>query len=113
VEGAAFTKEGLVRAKVEFIEAVRRDPNFRMLVTQRTRFAWALTAAILIIYLGYIALVAFAPKWLGTPMGGATTIGIPIGLLVIASAFALTAVYVYRANSEFDGLIRRIIEKIN
>jgi uncharacterized membrane protein (DUF485 family) len=102
-----------VRAKAELIEAIRRDPNFQILVTRRTRFGWALTTATLIIYLGYIALVAFAPKWLGTPLIGATTIGIPIGLLVIVAAFALTAAYVYRANSEFDVLTRRIIEKID
>lgn len=101
-----------MRAKTELIEAIRQDPNFQTLVTRRTRLASALTAAVLIIYFGYIALVAFAPRWLGTPIDGAITIGIPIGLLVIIAAFALTAAYVYRANSEFDALTRQIIEKV-
>jgi uncharacterized membrane protein (DUF485 family) len=41
---------------------------------------------------------------------GVTTIGIPIGLFVIVSAFVLTAIYVSKANSKYDALIRRIVE---
>ena len=43
--------------------------------------------------------------------GGVTTVGIPLGLFVIISAFVLTGIYVRRANSEFDALIRQIIEE--
>jgi uncharacterized membrane protein (DUF485 family) len=64
------------------------------------------------IYLSFILLVAFVPQFLGIPIGnGVTTIGIPIGLLVIISAFVLTGVYVNRANSEFDALTAKIVEK--
>jgi uncharacterized membrane protein (DUF485 family) len=41
-----------------------------------------------------------------------TTVGIPVGLLVIASAFVLTGIYVRRANSEFDPITRQIMEKV-
>jgi len=37
------------------------------------------------------------------------TIGIPIGLLVIVSAFLLTAIYVSKATSQYDPLIRKIV----
>jgi uncharacterized membrane protein (DUF485 family) len=94
------------------IEAIRRDPHFQTLVRRRMRFALALTAATLIIYFGYIAVVAFAPQWLGVSVGGGMTLGIPIGLLVIVAAFALTALYVHRANTEYDALTRRILEDI-
>jgi uncharacterized membrane protein (DUF485 family) len=40
-----------------------------------------------------------------------TTIGIPIGLFVIVSAFVLTGIYVSKANSKYDTLIRRIVER--
>jgi len=39
-----------------------------------------------------------------------TTIGIPIGLAVIVLAFALTGIYVSKANSSYDVLIRKIVE---
>ena len=101
-----------MRAKTELIEAIRRDPNFQTLVTRRTRLASALTAAVLIIYFGYIAVVAFAPQWLGVSVGGGMTLGIPLGLLVIVAAFVLTALYVHRANTEYDALTRQILEDI-
>ena len=34
--------------------------------------------------------------------GGATSVGIPLGLGVIVSAILLTGIYVRRANGEFD-----------
>jgi uncharacterized membrane protein (DUF485 family) len=97
---------------VSLIQAIKSDPTFQALVSKRTRFSWALTTAMLAIYFGFIGVVAFVPQWLGTFVSGATTIGIPVGLAVIAAAFALTGLYVYRANSEFDRMTRQIIEKV-
>ena len=91
---------------------VQDDPSFRQLVDARSRFAWQLSSAMLVIYFGFIAVIAFAPKVLGTPIGdGVTTWGIPVGLLVIVSAFALTGIYVGRANARFDPLTREIMER--
>jgi len=101
-----------VRANATMIEAIKRDPHFHTLVRRRTRFALALSATTLIIYFGYIAVVAFAPQWLGMPIGDGMTLGIPLGLLVIVAAFALTALYVHRANTEYDALTRQILEDI-
>ena len=49
----------------------------------------------LIIYVGFILLIAFAPHWLGTPLheGTSVTRGIPIGIGVIIISFVLTGVY--------------------
>jgi len=96
----------------DLVERVKRDPRFGELVMKRSRFAWILSAAMLAIYFGFIFLIAFAPKLLGIPLGaGVTTVGIPIGLMVIVSAFVLTGIYVRRANSEFDAMTRQIIER--
>jgi uncharacterized membrane protein (DUF485 family) len=95
------------------ISDIRQDPLFQELVDKRTRFAWQLSAAMLVIYFGFIAIIAFAPQILATPIGsGVTTVGIPVGLFVIVSAFVLTGIYVYRANSEFDPITRQIMEKV-
>ena len=75
-------------------------------------FGWTLSLIMLVIYFGFILLVAYAPKFLGIQLGtGVTTIGIPIGLFVIVSAFVLTGIYVSKANSKYDTLIRRIVER--
>ncbi len=95
------------------IDKIKRDPEFHELVRKRTSFAWSLSAVMALIYFGFILLVAFAPKFLGTPLGaGIMTIGIPLGLFVIASAFILTGLYVRRANSEFDALTAKIVERV-
>ena len=98
---------------VALIEKVKRDPEFLALERRRARLAWGLSAAMAVIYFGFILLVAFAPAWLATPLGtGTTTIGIPLGVGVILSAFVLTGIYVRRANTDFDLATERIVERL-
>lgn len=95
------------------IEAIKRDPDYAELVRKRTSFAYLLSILMLFIYFGFVLVVAFAPKTLGVPLGtGVTTVGIPLGLFVIISAFVLTGIYVRRANTEFDVLTKKIIERV-
>jgi uncharacterized membrane protein (DUF485 family) len=97
----------------DIVERVKHDPQFRDLVARRSRFAWILSAVMLIIYFGFIFVIAFVPQALGVRLGsGVTTVGIPVGLLIIISAFVLTGIYVRRANSEFDAMTRQIIERV-
>lgn len=92
------------------LEKIEQNPNYQELVRQRSALGWTLSLIMLMIYFGFILLVAYAPKFLGIPLGtGVMTIGIPIGLFVIASAFLLTGVYVSKANSKYDPLIRKIV----
>ena len=88
------------------------NPKFQELVQKRSAFAWTLSIAMLVIYFGFILLVAFGKGFLGTPIGsGVITWGIPVGLFTIISAFILTGIYVHRANGEFDELNRQIMEE--
>jgi uncharacterized membrane protein (DUF485 family) len=94
------------------IEKIKNNPKYKELVIKRSTFAWLLTACMLVIYYGFIFLIAYDPSFLGTPIseGGVTTIGFPIGIAVILSAIVLTALYVQRANGEFDELTKQLIE---
>jgi uncharacterized membrane protein (DUF485 family) len=87
---------------------VRENPDFVELERTRGRLGWTLTAIMLVIYFGFIFLVAFAPGLMATPVFGIMTLGFPLGLFVILSAIALTGFYVVRANSAFDRLTARI-----
>jgi len=90
---------------------IEQDPNYQELVRRRSSLGWMLSLIMLVIYFGFILLVAYAPKFLGTPIGtGVMTIGIPIGLSVIVLAFVITGIYVRKANSSYDTLIRKIVE---
>ncbi len=94
-------------------ERIQSSEKFRQLVERRTKLATTLSLVMLAIYFGFIALVAYAPGFLGTPIGaGVTTIGIPIGLFVIVSAFALTGIYVSKANTEFDRLNEELLREV-
>ena len=66
----------------------------------------------LVVYYGFILLVAFDKELLATPLGqGVTTLGMPIGFGVIIFTIAITAFYVNRANSEFDALVDKIVRE--
>lgn len=91
---------------------ILENPKFKELVAKRDAFAMVLSVAMLVIYFGFILLVAFGKTFLGTPIGaGVTTWGIPVGVVTIVSAFILTGIYVNRANGEFDEMNRQILEE--
>jgi uncharacterized membrane protein (DUF485 family) len=90
---------------------VAADPRYKALVARRSRFTWILTGIMLVVFFGYILLVAFNKPFLAQPIGnGTTSLGIPIGLGVIVVGIVLTWVYVRRANKDFDPMVRSIIE---
>jgi uncharacterized membrane protein (DUF485 family) len=91
---------------------IRSDPKFVELVRKRSRFAWTLATIMLAVYYGFILVIAFAPWLLAIPVapGAVTTVGIPVGVMIILAAFVLTGIYVRRANSEFDEINRQILE---
>ena len=94
-------------------DRVLQNPSFQQLVRQRAGFAWTLSIIMLIIYFGFILLVAFAKPLLATKIGGGvTSLGILLGLGVIISAFVLTGIYVQRANSRFDELTRNLTREL-
>ena len=97
----------------DLVHAIKSNPKYHELLSKRKSFAWILAAIMLIIYYGFILIVAFNKQFLGQSLsGGVTTVGIPVGLGVIISAFVLTGIYVFRANSEFDRLTREIKEEV-
>jgi|ERR1700733_7361947 uncharacterized membrane protein (DUF485 family) len=84
---------------------ILRDPNYQELRSTRSRFGWWLAGAMMVVYYGFILLVAFDKSFLLTRMGdGVTTIGMPIGLGVIIFTIAITGIYVNRANGRYDAL---------
>jgi uncharacterized membrane protein (DUF485 family) len=88
------------------------DPNYQLLKSKRSRFGWTLTLAMMIVYYGFILLIAFKKDPLAVRIGdGMMTWGIPIGFGVIVFTILITALYVNRANSEFDELSEKVKRK--
>jgi cation/acetate symporter len=94
-------------------ERMRSNPKFRHLVRTRGRFAWTLAITVLAVFYGFVMLVAFQPGLLGQPVreGSALTLGVAFGLFIFVSFWALTALYVRRANGEFDVLTEEIVKE--
>ncbi|MBA2814137.1 DUF485 domain-containing protein [Candidatus Pantoea persica] len=95
-------------------QQIERHPRFQELVHKRQTFALVLSLIMLVLYVGFILLIAFAPSWLGTPLHAGTNVtrGIPIGVGLIVISFVLTGVYVWRANGEFDRLTKQILSEV-
>jgi uncharacterized membrane protein (DUF485 family) len=97
----------------DLIVRIAKDPAYQELKTKRTRFGWWLALAMMIVYYGFILLIAFGKPFLATRIGErVTTIGIPIGLGVIVFTILITAFYVRRANREFDALTEQIVNRV-
>ena len=94
------------------VQRIKADPDYQKLVAQRSSYGWTLSVIMLIVYYGYILLIAFKRDLLATRIGsGVMTWGIPIGLFVIVFTVDITGIYVRRANGEFDALTERIRQK--
>ena len=111
VTGTAKGEVQVPRAD-DVTERIQRNPQYLELRRQRNVFGWSLTLAMLVVYYGYIALIAFNKPFLSQPLGtGVTTLGVPIGMGVIVFTILITGLYVRRANSEYDALTRAILEE--
>jgi uncharacterized membrane protein (DUF485 family) len=82
--------------------AAERDERLRALARARTRIAFALTAAVVVVYFGFIGAVAFARPMLARLVAPGLSLGILFGALVIVAAWLLTLVYVRWANTRYD-----------
>lgn len=84
------------------------NPKYQELIQKRGRFAWILSLIVIVVYFGFVLIVAFDPKLLAIKLYGVTTVAIPVGVAIIIMSFILTGVYVRRANSEFDDMVTEI-----
>lgn len=94
-------------------ERMRANPKFQELVTRRGRFAWMLAIIVLTMFYGFVMVVAFSPASLGQPIadGSKVTLGVAVELFMFIFFWVLTAVYVRRANSEFDALTQEVVKE--
>lgn len=99
--------------EMDLVQRIANDPNYQELKAKRTRFGWWLTLAMMVVYYGFILLVAFNKDFLAQKLGaGVMTLGIPVGFGVIVFTIVITAYYVNRANREFDTLAEAVAKGV-
>lgn len=79
-------------------------------VARRWQIAGALTALMVVVYFGFILLVAFAKPTMGTVVTPGLSLGILLGASVILVAWVLTGIYVRWANTTYDPAIHALRE---
>lgn len=90
-------------------DTIKSSATYRELVRKRSTLGWTLTALVLVVYYGYVLLIAFNKDLLAAKMGaGVMTWGMPIGLFVIVFTVAITGLYVRHANRTYDELTDKI-----
>ena len=71
----------------------------------RWRIAFALTTAMMVIYFGFILLVAYNKPLMGTELAAGLSVGMLLGIIVIGAAWAVTWIYVAWANKHHDAAV--------
>ncbi len=80
----------------------------RNLSNQRWRISLWLTAAMMLIYFGFIFLVAFNKQLMGQTIVPGLSIGILLGALTIVAAWVLIFIYVRWANNYYDNQLANL-----
>jgi uncharacterized membrane protein (DUF485 family) len=93
----------------DLVGKIKSNPRYHELVYKRSKLGWTLTFAVLLVYYGYVLLIAFDKNLLATRLSGSVmTWGIPLGLFVIVFTIVVTGLYVRHANSTYDELTEAI-----
>ncbi|GLK56610.1 uncharacterized membrane protein (DUF485 family) [Methylopila capsulata] len=83
--------------------------EFVRLSRRRSRVAVALSAAMIAMYFGFMAMFAFAKPVMGTMLAPGLSLSILLGAGVIVGSFLFCLVYVVWANRFYDPAVRRIL----
>jgi uncharacterized membrane protein (DUF485 family) len=82
--------------------------QLRALARARSRVAVTLTALMIGIYFGFIALIAFKREVLARLIVPGLSVGILLGALVIVASWLLTWYYVRWTNTHYDAQLEAI-----
>ena len=90
--------------------AAEDSPEFKQLLAKRRAFVLPATIFFFVWYFGFILLAGYAPDFMGTSLIGGFTLGYALALTQFVMTFVLGAMYLKRADRDFDPLSRRAAE---
>ena len=89
----------------ELVKKIKSNPKYNELVSKRNSFATVLSLFVLVMFYGYVLVIAFNKELLATRIGdGVMTIAYPVGAAIIVISFITTLIYESKANKEFEEL---------
>jgi uncharacterized membrane protein (DUF485 family) len=78
------------------------------LAGRRLRVAAVLTLTMLVVYFGFILLIAFNKSLLGEKLADGLSLGILLGVIVVLVTWVLTWIYVGWANRKYEPAVRQL-----
>ncbi|HMA40198.1 MAG TPA: DUF485 domain-containing protein [Gemmatimonadales bacterium] len=87
-----------------------RHARLRAVAAARWKVAIALTGAMIVLYFGFVMLIAFDKPLLGRLLAPGLSLGIVLGAGVIVCSWLLTWTYVRWANTRYDAELRALDE---
>lgn len=87
-----------------------RHARLRAVAAARWKVAIALTGAMIVLYFGFVMLIAFDKPLLGRLLAPGLSLGIVLGAGVIVCSWLLTWIYVRWANTRYDADLRAVDE---
>lgn len=87
-----------------------RDAELAKVAAARGRIGALLTAAVIVLYFGFLLLIAFARPLLAVKLAPGLTLGIAFGAGVIVLSWLSTLAYVRWANRHYDAAIAALRE---
>jgi uncharacterized membrane protein (DUF485 family) len=94
------------------VHEIIKSPAFRNLVNRRWQVSLLMTLIMLIIYIGFLLVVAFNKELLALKIGHYYTLAIPVGLGIILVAWVLTGIYVFWANNHYDNAVDALKQQV-
>ncbi len=94
--------------QAEGVAPTEDERELDALASQRLRVGLGLTAAMLVVYFGFILLIAFNKSLLAEMLTSGLSLGILLGVLVILATWVVTWTYVGWANRRYEPTLRRL-----
>ena len=93
-------------------EEIEKGPEFQELIRAKRSFIIPAMAIFLIYYFLMLILVNYAPDLMKTQVLGAVNLAYLMALSQFFLAWIIAFAYLRTANTKFDGLVTRIVEKV-
>jgi len=88
--------------------AVQHQEDLEALAGRRARVGAILTMVMLVVYFGFILLIAFYKDGLGDLITDGLSVGMLLGVIVVLTTWVLTWIYVGWANRKYEPEVQRL-----
>lgn len=97
----------------EKVHKILESGEFKGLVRMRWAVSLVLTTLMLAVYFGFIFAVGFGKEALAAKLGAHLNVGLLLGVGIIVFAWAITGVYVYWANHQYDSRVQQLVDQLH